>query len=168
MRTIFPILILLGLLSTLPGCIGLGAWTLGSRVDSSERSRISEHRGSADLHKPPLEEGIREGAELRRYWGAPDRVVSDAAGQEEWIYKTGGWRWAGMLLYVILVPLPAMVPVGSQEISFTLIDGHIAQTTRMDWAFKAGAYCGYFGMMYGGLACGTGTLEEATGSEQGS
>jgi hypothetical protein len=38
----------------------------------------------------------------------------------------------------------------------------------MDWAFKAGAYCGYFGMMYGGLACGTGTLEEATGSEQGS
>ena len=47
-------------------------------------------------------------------------------------------------------------------------DGRVDRVTRVDWAFKGGAYCGYFSMMYGGLGCGTGTFEEAQQSGPGS
>jgi hypothetical protein len=168
MRVLFRFALFVTFCSTLQSCIGVGAWTLGSRVESSQTPRIFEKRGSVDLHKPAVDQGIKRGDELRRHWGEPDRVISLGAGQEEWTYKPGGWRWAGMLLYVVIVPLPAMVPIGSQEIAFTLMDGHIAQATKTDWGFKAGAYCGYFGMVYGGLACGTGTLDEAMEPRPGS
>lgn len=45
-------------------------------------------------------------------------------------------------------------------VSFLMNEGRIEKATRASWAFKAGAYCGFFGMMYGGLGCGTGTFEE--------
>ena len=144
----------------LHGCIGLGAWTLGSRSESSDHSKIDQTRGSLDVRKIALEGTITTAAELRERWGEPDRVEPYDAGREEWIYKTNGFRWAGLILYVVIVPLPAMIPVGSQYVSFVIRDGQIESATRADWAFKAGAYCGFFGMTYGGLGCGTGTFEE--------
>lgn len=147
----------------LQGCIGLGAWTLGSRSESSEHPKIDQTRGSLDLRKIGVEGNITTATELRAQWGEPDRVEPHDAGREEWIYKTKGLRWSGMVLYVVIIPLPAMIPVGSQYVSFLIHDGQIESATRTDWAFKAGAYCGFFGMTYGGLGCGTGTFEESQG-----
>ena len=144
----------------LQGCIGVGAWTLGSRTESSDRPKVDRARGSIDVRKAGLEENMKTATELRAQWGEPDQVEPYEAGKEEWIYKTKGFRWSGVVLYVVIVPLPAMVPVGSQYVSFLIHDGRIESATRADWAFKAGAYCGFFGMTYGGLGCGSGTFEE--------
>ena len=148
---------------TLQGCVGFGAWTLGSRSESSDHPKIDQSRGSLDVRTLALERTITTAADLRDRWGEPDRVKSYDAGREEWIYKTNGFRWAGLILYVVIVPLPAMMPVGSQYVSFMIRDGQIESATRGDWTFKAGAYCGFFGMTYGGLGCGTGTFEELQG-----
>ena len=145
----------------LQGCIGLGAWTLGSRSESSDHPKIDQTRGSLDIRTSAVEGTITTAAELRQGWGDPDRVEPYGDHREEWIYKTNGLRWAGMVLYVVIIPLPAMIPVGSQYVSFLVHDGQIERATRTDWAFKAGAYCGFFGMTYGGLGCGTGTFEES-------
>ena len=144
----------------LQGCVGLGAWTLGSRTESSDHPQIDRTRGVIDVRNGEPERTLKTAAELRAQWGEPDRVESLDGGKEEWIYKTDGLRWSGLVLYVVIVPLPAMLPVGSQYVSFLIHDGRIEKATRASWAFKAGAYCGFFGMMYGGLGCGTGTFEE--------
>jgi len=152
----------------LQGCVGLGAWTLGTRNESSGHPKIDQVRGTIDLHKAATEADLKTASELRTQWGEPDRIESRDDGKEEWIYKTGGLRWSGMMLYLVIVPLPAMIPVGTQYVSLLVHDGHIEQATRRDWAFKAGAYCGFFGMMYGNLGCGTGTFEEKQRSAAGS
>ena len=146
--------------SLLQGCVGLGAWTLGSRTESSDHPKIDRTRGVIDVRNGEPERTLKTAAELRAQWGEPDRVESLEGSKEEWIYKTDGMRWSGLVLYVVIVPLPAILPLGSQYVSFLMNEGRIEKATRANWAFKAGAYCGFFGMMYGGLGCGTGTFEE--------
>ncbi len=144
----------------LQGCLGLGAWTLGTRSESSDHPKIDQARGAIDIRKASTDADLTTAKALRMQWGEPDRIESRDDGKEEWIYKTGGLRWSGIVLYLIVIPLPAMIPVGTQDVSVVIHDDHIEQATRRDWAFKAGAYCGFFGMLYGGLGCGTGTFEE--------
>ncbi len=151
----------------LSGCVGLGAWTLGTRTAEGDHQAIQPTRGTIAPHKPERGALIETAADLQTQWGKPDRIKAVESGGEEWIYKTDGLRWSGMLLYVMIVPLPAMVPVGSQYLSVLVQDGRIERVTKVDWAFKGGAYCGYFGMMYGRLGCGTGTFEETQPSGQG-
>lgn len=148
---------------SLGGCVGLGAWTLGSRTDSSDHPTIHSTRGALDVQQTASAHSVPSATELRSKWGEPDRIDRREDGTEEWTYKTPGLRWSGLVLYLVVVPLPAMVPVGSQTVSFVVHEGRIEQATRRDWAFKGGAYCGYFGMMYGRLSCGTGTFEEKRG-----
>jgi hypothetical protein len=153
---------------TLQGCIGVGAWTLGTRTESSDRPKVGQTRGSLDVHTVATEGTLKTATDLRARWGEPDRVVPREPGQEEWIYETDGLRWSGIVLYVVVVPLPAMVPVGSQYVSILIRDGHIESAARTDWSFKDAAYCGFFGMMYGGWQCETGNFKEIQGSASGS
>ena len=162
MHSCIQLVLMIAASLTLQGCIGVGAWTLGSRTESSDRPKVDQTRGLIDLHKAALEGNLKTGADLRTHWGEPDQVAHEA-GREEWIYKTNGWQWSGLILYVVVIPLPAMIPVGSQYISFLIRDGQIEAATRADWAFKAGAYCGFFGVTYGGWGCGMGTFEEKQG-----
>lgn len=152
----------------LQGCVGLGAWTLGTRGETSDHPKIDETRGAVNLRKTGPEAETITAQELRTRWGEPDRIGSRDDGKEEWVYKTGGLRWAGMILYLVVIPFPAMVPVGAQDVTLLIHEGRIEQATRRDWAFKAGAYCGFFGMVYGGLGCGAGTIEEQQAKPPGS
>lgn len=165
MRKSRQIVIWLAVAMMLQGCVGFGAWTLGSRSESSAHPKIDQRRGAIDLRTGQPDGAPKTAAELRAQWGEPDRIESSEPGTEEWMYKTDGLRWSGLVLYVVIIPLPAMIPVGSQYVSFLIHDGQIENATRRDWAFKAGAYCGFFGMMYGGWGCGTGTFEEEKNPE---
>lgn len=160
MRRYLQLLVWIGAPFMLQGCVGLGAWTLGSRTESSDHPKIGQSRGAIDIHKAGTEADLTTARDLRAQWGEPDSVESYEDGKDSWIYKTDGLRWAGMVLYVVVVPLPAMIPVGSQYVSFLIHDGQIERATLGDWAFKAGASCGFFGVTYGGFSCGTGTFEE--------
>mgnify|MGYP001122678161 CR=1 FL=1 len=164
MHTYLRHAILVAAIVMLQGCVGLGAWTLGTRSESSDHPKIDETRGTIEMRNAGTLSDLKTATELRTQWGEPDDIELHKDGREEWIYKTGGLRWSGIVLYLVVIPLPAMMPVGTQNVSFLIHDGHIEQATRRDWAFKAGAYCGFFGMVYGGLGCGTGTFEEKQGS----
>ena len=168
MRRYVHIAVVIAASMILQGCIGVGAWTLGSRVESSDRPRIDPTRGSIGLHKVGAEATPPTATALREQWGQPDRVESGEGGRSEWIYTTRGYRWSGLVLYVVIVPLPLMVPVGSQYVSFMVQQDQIERATRADWAFKVGAYCGFFGMTYGGWGCGAGRFEELQTATSGS
>jgi hypothetical protein len=163
MRSDIGLVMMIAASLTLQGCIGVGAWTLGSRTESSDRPKIDQTSGSRDLKNVGIDGNLKTSADIRARWGEPDRVVSREGGKEEWIYKTDGLRWSGLVLYVVVIPLPAVIPVGSQYVSFFIHDGHIESASRTDWSFKGAAYCGFFGMMYGGWQCETGTFEEKQG-----
>ena len=143
----------------LQGCIGVGAWTLGSRSESSDRPHFDQTRGSVNLHNK-AEATVTTASALRELWGEPDRVVANDEGSGEWIYKTSGFRWSGLVLLVVIIPLPAMIPTGSQYVSILVHNERIERVTLTDWAFKVGVYCGFFGLTYGGWECGAGTFEE--------
>lgn len=160
MRRTQQIVIWLAVALMLQGCVGFGAWTLGSRSEPGAHPRIGQRKGTIDVRTGQSEGTLKTATELRAQWGEPDRIQSSEPGTEEWVYKTDGLRWSGLVLYVVIIPLPAMIPVGSQYVSLLIHDGQIESATRRDWAFKAGVYCGFFGMMYGGWGCGTGTFEE--------
>ncbi|MBX3235247.1 MAG: hypothetical protein KF814_03765 [Nitrospiraceae bacterium] len=160
----WPQILLSVLLITLQGCVGLGAWTLGTRTSMEDNQAIQPTRGTVAPRKTTPEPIIVSATDLQTHWGKPDEITTRKDGSEEWIYKIDGLRWSGMVLYVVIIPLPAMVPVGSQYLSVLMDHGQIVRVTRVDWAFKGGAYCGYFGMMYGHLGCGTGSFEESQAS----
>jgi hypothetical protein len=128
----------------LHGCVGLGAWTLGSRTESSDTPYISPARGTVNVKATTRGEDVKTGSELRTKWGEPDRIVAREDGKEEWIYEISGWRWHGAILYAVIVPVPAMIPWGTQYVSFLMKDEAIESATLGDWYFKVGAYCGYF------------------------
>ena len=144
----------------LQGCIGVGAWTLGSRKESSDRPYLDQARGSVDLRKKASDGTLTAASALRQHWGEPDEEVSHGGGTSEWLYNTKGFRWSGVVLYVVILPLPAMVPTGSQYVSVLVRNDYIEKVTVTDWAFKAGVYCGFFGLMNGGWGCGAGTFEK--------
>lgn len=152
----------------LQGCIGVGAWTLGTRAESSDQPHVDQTRGPINVHRKATEGALTTAPALRAQWGEPDRVVPGEGGNSEWIYKLDGFRWSGLVLYVVIIPLPAMVPVGSQYVSFLVRNDQIERATLTDWAFKAGVYCGFFGVMNGGWACEAGTVEEAQASASSS
>jgi hypothetical protein len=143
------------------GCVGLGAWTLGSRTESSETPHIYRMRGAVDVRGESREGDIKTGAEVRTSWGEPDQVLVRDDGKEEWTYKTKGWRWNGVVLYAVVVPLPIMIPWGTQYVSVLVNNGQIESATRGDWDFQAGAYCGFFS----GWGCGAGSFEQERRSE---
>jgi hypothetical protein len=138
------LLVALALCLPLHGCVGLGAWTLGSRAESSDTPYISPTRGTMDIRATSRGVDVKTGSELRTKWGEPDQIIAHEDGKEEWIYETRGWRWHGMILYAVILPVPAMVPWGTQYVSFLVKNGEIESATRADWYFKVGAYCGYF------------------------
>jgi hypothetical protein len=157
---LMPMLALCAAVQT--GCVGLGAWTLGSRTESSETPRLYLTRGSVDVKGESRREAdIQTGAEVRTNWGEPDQILVREDGKEEWIYRMNGWRWNGVVLYAVVVPLPLMIPWGTQYVSVLVNHGQIESATRGDWDFQAGAYCGYFS----GWGCGAGTFEEERRSE---
>lgn len=88
-------------------------------------------RGALDIHNARPATIVTSAAELRSQWGEPDRIESRQDGTEDWAYKTAGFRWSGVILYVVILPLPAMIPVGSQDVSFLIHDGRIEQATRL-------------------------------------
>lgn len=110
---------------------------------------------------PASREGdISNSTELKRYWGEPDKVVPQEGGREEWIYKKTKWRWAGIILYAI-VPLPLMLPFGSESVSVITMQEQIESVTRhRGWDLIAGGFCGFSMMMpAGGFGCTAGTAE---------
>jgi hypothetical protein len=76
---------------------------------------------------------------LKRYWGNPSRVRRVSGTSEEiWTYKFRS-AWEGVILFVI-VPIPMVLPVGSETMSFTLRDGHVVSASKTESVFVGRTY----------------------------
>ena len=76
-----------------------------------------------------------------------------------------GLRWSGMVLYLVIVLCPrCFLSVHNCVVRRPRRPDRASYPKRL--GLKAGAYCGYFGMMYGKLSCGTGTFEERQGGTE--
>jgi hypothetical protein len=153
----FVALLAIGL--SLNGCVGVGAWIFWPHTASTDTPRALSARGTLHISPEDPQGAITTSAELRKHWGEPDNIVLHDTQAEEWIYTQPYWRWYGVILYAVVVPLPFMLPVGSEYVSLTVKDGQITAATRVKSAVVASAYCGVFGTLQTGLGCGTGTVE---------
>ncbi|MFO0730674.1 MAG: hypothetical protein U0231_18690 [Nitrospiraceae bacterium] len=102
----WPQILLSVLLITLQGCVGLGAWTLGTRTSMEDNQAIQPTRGTVAPRKTTPEPIIVSATDLQTHWGKPDEITTRKDGSEEWIYKIDGLRWSGMVLYVVIIPSP--------------------------------------------------------------
>ena len=109
--------ILLALLTASSGCLGV-AFT-GNHSGSTSTPRIGRKPGhlmdGGDAH-------VLSDTEVRRAWGEPDEVAKPGDGSELWTY-TGGLRWNGVLLFVVIIPIPLLVPVGREQVTLRFRGG---------------------------------------------
>lgn len=76
-------------------------------------------------------------AQLLHARGEPDarRILPDDT--EEWIYRDG-FLWRGVILHLVILPLPLMVPVGREHVTFIVDDGLIvgARSSTTAYGFR--------------------------------
>ena len=109
--------ILLALPIVATGCLGV-AFT-GNHYGTTSTPSV----GSKPGHLLEVSnERVLAAADVRRAWGEPDEVTFRGDGSEIWTYR-GGLRWNGVLLLVVVVPVPLLVPVGREQVSLTIRGG---------------------------------------------
>jgi hypothetical protein len=69
---------------------------------------------------------------LQKHWGRPDRIYQVGSGpgagvDEVWTYRFGP-IWKGVIP-ALIVPIPLVLPVAREKVSFTLHDGHVASVS---------------------------------------
>jgi hypothetical protein len=79
-----------------------------------------------ELHSPTITDGILRSADgeptltadqARKSLGPPDKVEEGSSGEERWIYAGHTNRWSGVLLFLVVVPLPLCIPVGKERLT---------------------------------------------------
>lgn len=119
MRGVLRMTLLVGLVLSLPGCLIVAAY--GPESTEIVRPVVTEPR-----LLPPRSGGeIAAPAEhLLQCWGDPDRVKTLSNGAEIWEYQ-GDLQWHGVLIHVIVVPVPLFLPVGRDVASFRVREGRV-------------------------------------------
>lgn len=110
--------ILLALLIASPGC--LGVVYNGNHSGSTSTPVIGSKPGL--LLDGSAAHVVFSDTEVRRAWGEPDEVTNLGDGTEQWTY-VGGLRWNGVLLLVVIVPIPLLVPVGRAQVTIRFRGG---------------------------------------------
>jgi len=109
--------LLLALLTASPGCLGVASF--GNRSGSTSTPQISSKPGR--LLEDTASHVVTD-TEVRSAWGEPDEVTSLGDGTERWTY-VGGLRWNGVVLVVVIVPIPLLIPVGREQVTFRFRGG---------------------------------------------
>ena len=108
---LFPILLL-----CLPGCF-FGVGTVYTETTVVDAPLISQRKGHIWVKTEMPRQRTIVASKLLEYWGEPDEIVKNN-GDEAWIYQFG-LRWNGLMVAVI-IPIPLAVPVGHDELSFSI------------------------------------------------
>jgi hypothetical protein len=95
---------------------------------------------------------------LETHWDSPHRVVRVSGGSDEvWTYRFRS-IWEGIVPCVI-VPIPLALPVGRQNVCFTLRDGRVVSaSTTTPW--MVGRVAGFMLSPEGGGNFGAGSLNQ--------
>jgi hypothetical protein len=132
MRSIrfFQSTVLLGLILPLVGCFHASATIVEPfNIETDADTLISPsidgvvfvERGCGK----PKEVSARS---LKEQWGLPAKTLTMEDGKELWQYRRG-LRWGGLFVFlavgIIPLPLPLVVPIGSREYDFTVVNDQI-------------------------------------------
>jgi len=105
-------LVLLFLLLPLSGCVGFSIEGGSTGVKySNSFPRLEQEKGYVDSR----DRGRLVTKELMlTSWGRPDEIVKLEGGATKWIYHRER-AWYGLQLFVIVVPVPLMLPYGYRD-----------------------------------------------------
>ena len=126
------------------GCVGVGVMkTQTNVIQSPGISLLSNTPGVDDVVKRDslwaTNSGVNTIEELKMYWGKPNKVTQISGGSDEiWTYKFKS-IWEGVIPFVI-IPIPLVLPVGTEKVCLTLRDGHIVSASGTKSCMAGGTY----------------------------
>lgn len=136
--------VLLCMLSS--GCVGVGVWS--TEKASFYEPRIYETAGMDGVREQPYRgttDTITYSSQwLQSHWGEPKSVrrTSSVPTEELWTYKFGTC-WCG-LVPMVVIPIPLVLPVKSEEIVFQIRNGQVVRARRVI-SVRSGVGAGFFG-----------------------
>ena len=128
----------------LQGCVGIGGWVPGDQSKTFNYPSIGVgewkgHVSSARLNPVNINETIT----LEKYWGKPDRRSTLDATSEQWRYRLDRLRWRGAFLYVLFIPLPLLIPIGHDYVTFLIHEGQILSAEKVTGRTAGEFFCGF-------------------------
>lgn len=101
-------------------------------------------------------------SQVLEWWGAPDEREVDASGVEHLTYYDG-IRWRGVLLFLVIVPVPLVIPVGHDVVELEVADGMVRSARTQNDVSRWEAF---FGWPLHGMWCGVnGQPDRAVGDQ---
>jgi len=116
------------------GCVGI---LVGSRdTTTTENPSLSK---TADVDGVlGVSDGVKyNGPWLRSHWGTPSTVKSEVEGAEVWTYGFGQQCWCGVMP-ALVIPIPLMIPTGTEKVVFLLRDDQVVSATQVKWRRSGG------------------------------
>jgi len=101
----------------LSGCAGLGIVTFGNQEATIANPRINIEKGGLSGEDRPAPWTKAE--DLLKAWGAPDERKEADSKAQLWTYRLGV-RWNGIVAIAVIIPVPLIVPVGSDYVEFRI------------------------------------------------
>ena len=114
--TKFTLLLMLPLF--LSGCFGLAVGSYGrhERLDTSVSLAKGKNNYGESIHS-----GAYSESEIINLWGEPDEIATNDCCKV--LSYHNGCSWSGVGAFLIVVPIPLLVPSGHYETRFYLKDG---------------------------------------------
>jgi len=144
------------------GC-GFGFATVGNTtiqyVNPPPNLKQAIGRMSSEEEKEVLKNKIKSwtspkatSSDLLKSLGPPTEYQCNGSHNEKWIYR-GTWnRWSGVIAFVLL-PIPILLPSGTDIFECSIEDGHVKTCTATEY----GQYL-MCGLLVSPSPCGIGTL----------
>ena len=132
LRFVFSLTIIL----LLQGCVGIG---LRGDVTSVIDHPVIGDKGTLYIGENLSKHTSKQ--ELRSRWGQPDYIDFTDDISERWDYILG-YRWNGLEIMAVVLPLPLLVPVGREHIYFFFTNEEMMHSEILtdDLRFYAGCY----------------------------
>ena len=145
MRAVHRIVAIVALLlacAGLQGCVG--ALTYGATDYEVQNPRVDTVPDAYKVFLKPAPQPVTTSRDLATRMGLPHEHRCEAGGLETWRYNSnGGTRWSGTLLMLVVIPLPLMVPTGSERAIFQVRDGNVVSVKLT--LYEAGGCISYIG-----------------------
>ena len=140
------LLIFLLLLPFLQGCAGLAVGTLGTFEAEKKSFQLNESKNSYKINFFDDLESDFTKEELINSWGDPDSYRVN--GNCEVLTYYDGYTWSGVGVFLLVIPIPLVVPTGHDENRLYFVDGKFSRMVS-----EYGEVKHALGYMCGGDGC---------------
>jgi hypothetical protein len=131
---------------TLASCFAVDV--LGDQVGHVRQPVVSPMRHVIRKNDEPFP--TSELSRVLEWWGEPDERSTRPDGSETLTYYDGV-RWNGLVLFVIILPIPLVIPVGHDYLELDVVNGMVvAARTTCDVSLMEA----YLGVPLHGMWCG--------------